>query len=135
MHKFEEFFWQNTGEGAAALHEPEGAPYIFYEHIMKMRLSTADCICISWLLGAKPPDSHRGSVPGPHWRTSVPRLPVPTLSPNPGYATATACHCCVVWVSVLWRETVTESCIPLPATLAGFCPGLEKTKVKKVFRF
>jgi len=37
------------------------------------------------ILGASPPDSHRGSAPGPRWETSVPRppgLPLQSLSLN-----------------------------------------------------
>jgi len=40
-----------------------------------------------WLLGALPPDPHHGSVPGLHWDFQPPDS-VPTLPPNPGYATA-----------------------------------------------
>ena len=50
-----------------------------------MRLSTARLYMHIWLLGALPPDLHRGS-----WTPLVPKPPVPTLPPNPGYATA--CH-------------------------------------------
>jgi len=56
-----------------------------------MQLSTADYICISGFWGASPPNLHRGSAPGPRWVTSVPQTPVPTLPPNPGYATAREC--------------------------------------------
>ena len=50
-----------------------------------------------WLLGASPPDPHRGSAPGPRWETSVPRPPVPTLPPNPGYATVQDRTAVLVW--------------------------------------
>jgi len=33
------------------------------------------------------PDPRRGSASEAHWGTSVPRLPVPTVPPNPGYTT------------------------------------------------
>jgi len=42
-----------------------------------------------WLLGASPPDPHRGSAPGSHWGLPSLRPPVPTVPPNPGYATGT----------------------------------------------
>jgi len=56
------FWWSRAGGGSRL--EPEGIPYIFYEHITKMRLSTAD-----WR-----PRPQRGSAPGPRWGTSVPRM-------------------------------------------------------------
>ena len=40
-----------------------------------------------WLLGASPPDPHRGSAPGPRWGTSVPQTPCAHPTSNPGYAT------------------------------------------------
>jgi len=39
------------------------------------------------VLGALSPDPHRDSAPGPRWGLPSPRSPVPTLHPNPGYAT------------------------------------------------
>ena len=72
--------------GKQTPHEPEGTPYIFYEHITKMYLSTADCMCISgfWgLLSQRPtgalPLDPAGGLPSlrPH---------VPTLPPDSGYA-------------------------------------------------
>jgi len=44
-------FWRSKCRGLQILHEPEGTQYIFYEHITKVHLSTADCICISGFWG------------------------------------------------------------------------------------
>jgi len=42
---------------------------------------------ISGFCGALPPAPHWGSAPGHHWGTFIPSPPVPTLPPNPAYAT------------------------------------------------
>jgi len=54
----------------------------------KMRLSAADCICISGFWGLRP-QTPTGALPlDPAGGLPSPRPPVPTLPPNPGYATA-----------------------------------------------
>jgi len=49
------------------------------------------CVCQPQIVyldsGGFPAEPQWGSVPGPHWGTSIPRLSVPTLHPNNGYAT------------------------------------------------
>jgi len=52
-------FWSSRG-GGNRLHEPEGTSYIFYKHITKMRLSTADCIYGFWGLC---PQTPTGALP------------------------------------------------------------------------
>jgi len=61
LHKLKEFFLMSR-VGLQTPHEPEGTPYIFYEHITKMHLSTADCICISSFWGLCPQTS-TGALP------------------------------------------------------------------------
>ena len=74
-----------------------------------MRLSAADCICISgfWLR----PQTPTGALPlDPAGGLPSPRPPVPTLPPNPGYA------------------TVRETCVlcPLDGTKVYLFPLLRK---------
>jgi len=71
--------------GGSRLHEPESTPYIL-EHITKMRLSTADCIYISGFWWRSPHTSTGALLLGPAGGLPSPKLPVPTLPPNPGYA-------------------------------------------------
>ena len=53
-----------------------------------MCLSTADCICISSFWGLCP-QAPTGLCP---WNPLYRRPPVPTLRPNPGYATDKQCE-------------------------------------------
>jgi len=58
------FLYKRVGVRLQTPHEPEGTPYIFYEHITKMRLSTADSICISGFWGLCP-QTLTGGLPSP----------------------------------------------------------------------
>ena len=76
--------------------------YTLYEHITKMRLSTADCICLSGFWG-RSPQTVTGALPlNPARGLPSPRPLVPTLPPNPGYATAKdQSNCC--WNMEIYR--------------------------------
>jgi len=66
LHKFEQFFggvgWER-GVTDSAVRMSLKVHRISSEHITKMRLSAADCICISGFWGLAP-DFHRGSAHG-----------------------------------------------------------------------
>ena len=66
-------------------------------HRISSMNTTRKCVCPLQIVyaylacaGGFAPDPHRGSAPGPRWVLPSPRplCPLPTLPPNPGYATA-----------------------------------------------
>jgi len=57
------------------------------------------CNCLYLDSGGFAPDPHRGSAPGPRWGLPSPRPPVPTLTSEPGYTTASFTE---VWQDVTW---------------------------------
>ena len=77
-----------------------------------MRLSTADCICISGFWGLCP-RLHWGSAPGPQWGLPSSRPPVPTLPPNPSYATSWQYpfHGFYLFINIQWLDVVMTSLI------------------------
>jgi len=88
LHKFEEFFWRSRGGGEAySAWAWTYALYLLWTHHENAFVHCRLYMHI-WLLGALPSDLHQGSAPGTLWETSIPKSLVPTLPPNPGYATA-----------------------------------------------
>ena len=106
-------FWRNRGRVADSTW--------VWRYTVYMNTSRR-CVCLLQIVyaylasGGFAPDPHRGSAPGPCWGTSVRKPPVPTLPPNPGYATGWQYpfYSFYLFINIQWLDMEMTSLISCP---------------------